>query len=168
MPAPEDRRVDTEKRLTYIAITGTFWTIFAVFNLLRKGKTLKLSPFDFVLLAFSTFRMGRLVAYDLVTQPYRAPFTETVPDSYGASETVVPKQHGWRRAIGELLSCPVCSGTWAAAAMVYALQIAPNPARIFMAIMGAIGVGEILNALAESLSWGGESSRKQVGIRVEK
>jgi hypothetical protein len=168
MPAAEDKRADTQQRLTYVTITGTFWIIFALFNLLRKGKTLKLSPFDFVLLAFSTFRMGRLVAYDLVTQPYRAPFTETVPDPYGASETVVPKQHGWRRAFGELISCPICSGTWVAAAMVYALQVAPNPARIFMAIMGASGVGEILNSLAESLSWGGESSRKQVGIKIEK
>ncbi|MBN1992439.1 MAG: DUF1360 domain-containing protein [Anaerolineae bacterium] len=167
MPAAENKQAIAEQHLTYMAITGVFWTIFAVFNLLRKGKTLHLKPFDFVLLAFSALRMGRLIAYDLVTQPYRAPFTETVPDSYGASEIVVPKQSGWRRAVGELVSCPICSGTWAAAALVYALQIAPGPTRIFIAIMGAIGAGEILNALTESLSWGGESSRKQAGHRTE-
>ena len=163
MPAAEGKQDHTEQHLTYLAITGTFWTIFAVFNLLRQGKPLHLKPFDFVLLVFSTFRLGRLIAYDRVTQPYRAPFTETVLDSYGASETVVPKQYGWRRVIGELISCPICSGTWVAAALVYALQIAPGPARIFITIMGTIGAGEILNALTEALSWGGESSRKQVG-----
>ena len=157
MPADRDRQAFMEQRLTYVALSGTFWVIFAVFNLLRKGKGLNLRPFDFVLLGFSTLRLGRLVAHDLVTEPYRAPFTETVPDQYGTGETVVPKRSGWRRAIGELISCPICSGTWAAAAMVYALQIAPHPTRLFMAIMGAVGVGEILNALTEAMSWGGES-----------
>jgi hypothetical protein len=163
MSADKDKQALTEKRLTYVALSSTFWAIFAVFNLFRKNKALHLRPFDFVMLGFSALRLGRLVAYDLVTEPYRAPFTETVPDEFGTGETVVPKPSGWRRAIGELISCPICSGTWAAAAMVYALQIAPRPTRIFIAIMGAIGAGEILNALTEALSWGGASSRKQAG-----
>ena len=162
----DNRKAYAEQRLTYVALSGIFWAIFTLFNLLRRGKKLNLRPFDFVLLGFSTLRLGRLVAYDLVTEPYRAPFTETVPDQYGTSETVVPKRSGWRRAFGELISCPICSGTWVAAALVYALQLAPNPTRIFMAIMGAIGMGEILNALTEALSWGGESSRKQAGGRT--
>ena len=165
MPADKDKKALTEQHLTYVALTGFFWLIFAIFNLLKKGKQLNLKPFDFAMLGFSALRLGRLIAYDLVTEPYRAPFTETVPDQYGTGEIVVPKASGWRRAVGELISCPICSGTWAAAAMVYALQIAPQPTRIFIAIMGAIGAGEILNALTESLSWGGESSRKQAGTR---
>ncbi|MBN1220260.1 MAG: DUF1360 domain-containing protein [Anaerolineae bacterium] len=163
MPANKDRQAQVEQRLTYIALSSGFWIILAVFSLLTKGKKLNLRSFDFVLLGFSTLRLGRLVAYDLVTQPYRAPFTETVPDQYGASETVVPKPSGWRRVIGELISCPVCAGTWAAAVMVYALQVIPRPTRIFMAIMGATGVAETLNALTEALNWGSESSRKKVG-----
>ena len=70
---------------------------------------------------------------------------------------------GARRALGELLSCPICSGTWIAAALVYGLGIVPGPTRAFLAIMSAIGVAELLNAATEALQWTGEAERKQAG-----
>lgn len=157
-----DRTVDVEKRLTYTAISGLFVAILGVFSLTRrKGKDVR--PFDLALLGLSSYRMGRLVAYDLAMEAVRAPFTQTVPDPTGAGDTVQPKGTGWRRAIGDLMACPICAGTWIAAGLVYGLEVAPRFTRVLMAIMASIGLGEVLNALTESLEWGGQAAREQAG-----
>ena len=154
-----------ERRAAYMSLTGLFLSLFAAFSLRerRQGEQLDLRPFDLALLGFATFRLGRLAAYDKVTEWLRAPFTETRPDESGAGETVEPKGKGARRAIGELLSCPICAGTWIAAALVYGLAIAPRPTRIFLAIMSSIGLAEVVNAATEALNWTGQAARKQAG-----
>jgi hypothetical protein len=161
-----DEKKLREQRLTYMALSGTFMVLLALFNLLRprrKHDNASIKPFDYILLGLSVFRMGRMVSYDTVMEPYRAPFTQTVPDDSGAGDTVEPKGEGWRRAIGELISCPICSGTWIAAVLVYGMQVLPGPTRALMAIMSVIGIGEILNAGTEALSWNAQLAREQVG-----
>jgi hypothetical protein len=152
-----------EQRLTYSALTSIFLAIFAVFDLLTRRKRTDLKPFDLALLGLSSYRMGRMVSYDLVMQTLRAPFARTVPDPTGAGDSVEPKGTGWRRAIGDLICCPICAGTWIAAALVYGLELAPRPTRLLLSIMGSIGLGELLNALTESLEWGGQHSRELAG-----
>lgn len=162
MPYPQKT---LEERATYLTLIGLFLSLFIGF-LLHKRRTheeLNLRPFDFTLLGFATFRLGRLAAYDKVSEPLRRPFTKTEPDPSGAGDTVTPKGVGIRRALGELLSCPICSGTWIAAALVYGLGLMPGPTRAFLAIMSAIGVAELLNATTEALQWTGEAERKQAG-----
>jgi hypothetical protein len=162
---PDDKKL-LEQRLTYMALSGTFMVLLVTFNLLRprrKGADASIKPFDYILLGLSVFRMGRMVSYDTVMEPYRAPFTQTVPDDSGAGSTVEPKGDGWRRAIGELISCPICSGTWIAAVLVYGMQVLPGPTRALMAIMSVIGIGEVLNAATEALNWNAELARERVG-----
>jgi hypothetical protein len=158
-----NQKPDVEKRLTYTAISGLFLAVLAAFSLLTRRKGKDVRPFDLALLGLSSYRMGRLVAYDLAMEGLRAPFTQTVPDPTGAGDTVQPKGSGWRRAIGDLIACPICAGTWIAAALVYGLELAPRPTRVLMAIMSAIGLGELLNALTEMLSWTGQAAREQAG-----
>lgn len=158
-----DKNVDVEKRWTYTAISGLFMAILGLFSLLTRRKGKEVRPFDLALLGLSSYRMGRLVAYDLVMEGYRAPFTQTVPDPTGAGDTVQPKGTGWRRAIGDLIACPICAGTWIAAGLVYGLEVAPRPTRLLMTIMASIGLGEVLNALTESLQWTGQAAREQAG-----
>lgn len=152
-----------EQRLTYVALAGLFWALLGAVSRLTRHKPAPLKPLDHLLLGLSTYRLGRLIAFDHVTEPYRRPFTQTVPDPTGAGDTVEPVGTGWRRAIGELVSCPICAGTWAAAFQVYALHLAPGPARLLISIMSAIGLAELLNALTEMLSWTGQVGREQSG-----
>ncbi len=156
---------ETERRATYAVLSSLFLSIFTAFTLRlqRKQAKFELQPFDLALLGLATFRLGRLAAFDKVTDWLREPFTETKLDESGAGKTVVPEGQGARRAIGELISCPICAGTWIASALVYGLEIAPRPTRVFLAIMGATGLGEILNSAAEALQWTGEAARKQSG-----
>lgn len=159
---------DPESRATKLALITVFLGGFAAFvshapYRQKHAHRLDLPPADLFLLATSTLRLGRLAAYDRVFEPIRAPFAETRPDDYGASQTTAPKGHGARRSLGELLSCPICAGTWIAAGLVYSLHLFPGPTRLFMTIMSTIGLGEMLNALTEYLTWQGEVARKHVG-----
>jgi len=155
----------SQERATYLGLTGLFFTIFALFSSRhrRLGDIAPLKARDLAMLGFATYRLGHLISFDKVTEPLRLPFTETKMDDFGAAMTVEPRGEGVRRAIGELISCPICSGTWASAALVYGLNLFPGPARIFVTILGAIGIGELLHSLTEALSWTATLARKRSG-----
>ncbi|HEX2979218.1 MAG TPA: DUF1360 domain-containing protein [Anaerolineaceae bacterium] len=171
-----DNRAKPSRSQEYLAkliLTGVFLSGLALFIIWRRstGQDLahfQLSAIDLILLGFATLRLGRLIAYDLVTEPLRSPFTRTVPDETGAGDSVEPKNDGWRLSIGQLISCPICSGTWAGAALVAGLYAWPGPARLFITILAAVGVAEVLNALIESLSWSGQLARTRSGEILKK
>ena len=151
------------ERATYLTLLGLFLGIFAAFSRREQDerRPLELGPLDLALLGLATSRAGRLAAYDRVAEPLRAPVTETKPDEYGAGENVVAAGSGARKAIGELISCPTCVGTWVAAGLVYGLRLAPRPTRVFLGFMGTVGLAELLNSANEALTWAGKAQRKQ-------
>lgn len=158
------RQRTLSERSTYLGLIGTFWAVFGIVALFqRDSPRTKPTALDFVMLGLATFRLGRVVAFDKVSEPLRAPFTKTVPDESGAGDTVVPAGRGPREVLGELISCPICAGTWIAAGLVYGMQILPGPTRLLIAIMSATGLAEILNAGTEALSWFGDAQRHTVG-----
>ena len=152
-----------QERAAYVTLMGVFLGVFGAFASRVRGKErpLDLRPLDVGLLGLATYRAGRLAAYDRVTEPLRDPFTETKPDEYGAGENVVAEGSGVRKAIGELVSCPTCVGTWVAAGLVYGLQVAPGPTRVLMTILGTTGLAELLGGASEALTWSGKAARKQ-------
>ena len=162
----KDRKNLIQERLTKMVLISLFLGLLVIFVIRNPAvqQDFQSHLLDLFLLAYATFRLGRLVAYDLVFEPIRAPFTITIPDPTGAGEDVEPRGAGMRRALGQLISCPICAGTWIAALLVYALVAFPGPTRIFLMMMAVVGVTEILNAVVEALSWSAQSSRKQAGI----
>ncbi len=106
--------------------------------------------------------------YDKVAEPLRAPFTITTRDASGVGDTVASQpQRGVVRALGELLSCPICTGTWVAAALVYGLAIMPWATRTFMLLQGAVGIAELLHAAEEALKWTGQTERATSGLQAK-
>ncbi|HET9014334.1 MAG TPA: DUF1360 domain-containing protein [Thermomicrobiaceae bacterium] len=158
-----DRRDRRESRATRLTLTGVFFGALLTFATrgLGRGKELSLRPFDLLLLGLAASRTGRVVAFERVAEPLRAPFTETVPDDSRVDETVVAEGRGVRFALGELLSCPLCVATWAAALLVYGLHLAPRPTRVFLAIMGATEVAEVTFQSTEALTWVAEAARRR-------
>jgi hypothetical protein len=164
-------QVDVDNQKTKMALTGLFMSLVMLFGSRRqprKQDSLDLKAIELALLGVATHRLGRLVAFDVIAEPLRAPFATTVPDATGAGKTTVARGSGVRQAIGELLTCPICAGTWIAAILVYGLQILPRPTRILVTIMGVTGLAEILNAAVEALSWFGLVERKELGARIRK
>jgi hypothetical protein len=157
-----------QNHTTKLSLIGIFLSTFLAFVVQprvrrRHARSLDLSLVDLLLLVVSTFRLGRLVAFDKVFDPVRAPFTVTREDEYGAGDVVEARGMGVRRALGELMSCPICAGTWIAAGLVYALHLFPGAARVFMTIMSTIGLAEMLDALTERWTWTGRAARKLAG-----
>jgi hypothetical protein len=162
-----DTRRDTRAEYaTKSLLTLLFLSVFVAFAWWQRDRIFQFSAFDLVLLSLATLRLGRLIAYDLVTEPIRAPFAQTVPDETGAGDSVEARGSGMQRALGQLISCPICAGTWVAAILVYALIALPQPTRIFLALTAAIGLAEILNSLIEALCWSGQNARTQAGSLV--
>lgn len=126
----------------------------------------RLRTLDLALLGLSTYRLGRLIAYDLVMEPLRRFFTETVPDSTGAGESVDPKGEGLQQALGQLICCPICAGTWVAALLTYAFYLFPGPTFVFLVMTSAIAIAELLGALTEALSWSGQYARTMSGAKM--
>ncbi len=155
----------TERHATYTFLSGVFMAIFAglAWHENRKRKDSTLKPLELVQLGFATYRLGRMFSYDKVAEPYRLPFTQTVPDPSGAGMTVISRGTGFRGAIGDLVACPICTGTWVAAALVYGLNLIPRPTRLFLNIMSSVGIAELLDAATEALEWTGQVQRENAG-----
>jgi hypothetical protein len=54
----------------------------------------------------------------------------------------VPKGRGLRHAVGELLTCTRCVGTWSALGLVALRVTRPREARIVTAVLGASAVND--------------------------
>ncbi|MDQ3810245.1 MAG: DUF1360 domain-containing protein [Chloroflexota bacterium] len=151
-----------QTRATKLTLISVFLGIMATFatRLVKREADLRLGPFDLLLLGLSSFRIGRMIAFEGVATPLREPFTETRLDGSGAGQTVVATGRGPRRVIGELMSCPICLGTWVAAGLVYGLHLLPRPTRVLLAIMSTTGVAELCYSLTEALDWNARAARR--------
>ena len=99
---------------------------------------------DLVVLAGATFKAARTIARDDVTSFVRAPFVE---GDAGSGENEEPKQTGgMEQAIGELVTCTRCVGTWAAAGLTAAQIIAPRFGRMLTWSLAAAAANDFLQA----------------------
>ncbi len=116
------------------------------------------------LLGLAAYRGGRAIAYNFIFKWLRdlAGVKET-DDSSGAGQSNQAAGTGVRHALGELLCCPICSGTWVGVGLlvIYALW-APGGAAIIYALAAA-GIAEVLDWLSDFLFWNGRRAREEAG-----
>lgn len=166
----DKQRAELKQRATYLTLTGAFLTLFGAFAFFQRNRQQEnaLRPFDLVLLGLATYRTGRLIVYDKVIAPLREPFTTTTYDASGVGKTVTSRQQtGIIHALGELFSCPICTGTWVAAGLVYGLGLVPRATRTLLYIQGAVGIAELLHAAEEALKWTGQTERATSGLQAK-
>jgi hypothetical protein len=162
---PEEEAESGQTRAAKLALIGAFLGSMATFSLAagRREGHAPGSPFDLVLLGLASYRIGRMLAYERVAAPLRASVTATEPDPSGYGETVVARGNGARKALGELLSCPICVSTWAAAGLVYGMHLAPAPTRVLAGTLGVAGVAELVLGATEALCWQARAARRRCG-----
>lgn len=129
------------------------------------------SPLFFLLGGFATFRMARTISYNGVMDWLRAPFTQEVEDSSGAGMSVEPKRDRkhpkpFIEVIGDLICCPICSGTWSALfiALLYSLDQRIGWAVVL--ILGLAGVSEVIHWASEMFEWAGRNQRELSGEQL--
>lgn len=154
------------KIVLMLVFLGVYILVVLLTWLLGRLNSFEVSPLDVILLSFATMRLGRMIAFDRICEPLRAPFTKVVPDRNGAGSIVVPRGSGAQRSMGELISCPTCAGTWVAAFFVYGLMILPAPTRVLIIAVGVIGIAELLHSATEALCWSGIYSRAKAGAQM--
>jgi hypothetical protein len=98
---------------------------------------------DFVVLSAASFKAARTIARDEVTSFVREPFVEGHAHEGGEE----PVQTGdMQQAIGELVTCSRCVGTWTAAGLASTQVLAPRFGRLLTWSLAAAGVNDFLQA----------------------
>jgi len=98
---------------------------------------------DLAALSFATFKAARTVARDDVTSFIRDPFVEG-PAGDGDEQPV--ETGDLRQAIGELVTCSRCAGTWCAAGLASTQIVAPRFGRLLTWSLAAAGANDWLQA----------------------
>jgi hypothetical protein len=98
---------------------------------------------DLVVLAAATFKAARTISRDEVTSFIREPFVEGEARE-GAEDPV--ETGDLRQAIGELVTCSRCVGTWVAAGLGTTQILAPRFGRVLTWSLAAAGVNDFLQA----------------------
>ena len=99
---------------------------------------------DLATLSAATFKAARTIARDDVTSFLREPFVEGHPQD---SEDERPVQTGdMEQALGELVTCSRCVGTWAAAGLATTQVIAPRFGRLLTWALAAAAINDFLQA----------------------
>ena len=131
---------------SYAAIMGTF-----VGGLVAAGalaRALDRDPqchtvLDFAVLSAAAFKASRTLSHDEVTSFVRQPF---VRGDAHSGEDEEPVQGGMDQAIGELVTCSRCAGTWVAAGLAVTQVIAPRFGRLLTWSLGAAAANDFLQA----------------------
>jgi Protein of unknown function (DUF1360) len=99
---------------------------------------------DLATLSAATFKTARTIVRDDVTSFLREPFVEGDPRD---SEDEHPVQTGgMEQAIGELVTCSRCVGTWAAAGLATTQVVAPRFGRMLTWTLAGAGINDFLQA----------------------
>ncbi len=124
---------------------------------------LNLSVGQFALLTLATIRLGRMIAFEEIFEPLRAPFAKVVKHPYAGSYTDAKYESGWRKSIGSLLTCPTCSSTWAMLLVFVGLNLSPELTWTLVKLLALVSAGEVIGSVIEFLCWGSDAFRKHSG-----
>jgi hypothetical protein len=130
----------------YAAIMSTFAgglsIAGALAHLLRRDPR-ENDALDLVVLGAATFKASRTIARDEVTSFLRDPFVEGRAHEGGEE----PVETGdMRQAIGELVTCSRCVGTWIAAGLACTQILAPRFGRLLTWTLAAGAVNDFAQA----------------------
>lgn len=108
---------------------------------------------DLVLLGLAAARLSDVISTDEIMQWLRKPFVQMTQEEVAGREvsTREGRGWGWRKVIGNLLSCPWCVGVWVAAGLVYAHFLIPGPVWLFVLVLAVAEVGSVLQTISTIL-----------------
>jgi hypothetical protein len=119
----------------------------------RRGRLPEaISASDIALLGVATHKISRIVAREQIADFARAPFTRLEGPAKLNEVNQEPRGRGLRRAMGELVACPLCLGAWVAAGLMGGLLFAPRATRAVEATFAGLTISDFLHvAYAEAI-----------------
>jgi hypothetical protein len=137
VPAP-----DTPPYGSYATLFGTFALALALASRLSDPEQ-ELRSVDLLSLGLATFKASRTLSRDKVGSFLREPFVE---EEAWDGEGEHPAGTGMQRAVGELVTCTRCVGTWVAAGLATSLAVTPRFGRLLVWTLDAAAVNDFLQA----------------------
>jgi hypothetical protein len=131
----------------YATIAGAFFGGLAVVGALAR-RSPPGSMLDLAALSAATFKASRSLSRERVGSFVRQPFVEGDAE---IGEEEQPAGSGLQRAIGELVTCPRCLGTWTAAGLASAQVLTPRFGRLLTWTLGASAANDFLQAAFTAL-----------------
>jgi hypothetical protein len=137
----------------YAKIVGTFLAgLGAVSGLAaaRDRPQQELAAIDLALLGLATFKASRVVARDKVTSFVREPFVEG--EAYDGEDERPTRDTELKQAVGELVTCTRCVGTWIGASLASLQILTPRTGRLLTSVLAAGAVNDFLLAGFQALT----------------
>lgn len=131
---------DRPPSASYATLMGVFAVGLALASRVSTSEQ-ELRPIDLVALGLATFKASRTISHDEVTSFLRQPFVFEE-----AHEGETPAGTGMQQAIGELVTCTRCVGTWIAAGLTSSLAVTPRFGRLLVWTLDAAAVNDFLQA----------------------
>jgi hypothetical protein len=141
----------------YASLVGAFFGALALASRATHPER-ELRPVDLVALGLATFKAARTLSHDKVASFLREPFVEE--EAYEGDEHAAGT--GLRRAVGELVTCTRCVGTWTAAGLAIAEAATPRFGRLLVWTLNAAALNDFLQAGFVALA----QKSNEIGQRV--
>ncbi len=128
------------KPIDYAALSAGYGALTSALLLTtRSREAVPIRPGELPVMGLATFALAKLVAKEKVDSWVREPFLEERPDGERR-----PKGRRLRYAIGELLSCTRCVGTWSALGLVSMRLLRPREAGVIVPMLALAAANDWL------------------------
>lgn len=127
----------------YAALSVTYGALLATlaFAASRDPERMEsLATAELASLSLATFTLAKTLVHEKVETWLRRPFVEETADGKR------PRGTGMRYAVGELMSCTRCMGTWSALALVGLRVARPDAGRTVITVLAAAGANDFLQS----------------------
>ena len=99
---------------------------------------------DLAVLGMATFKAARTITRDEVTSFLREPFVEG--EAYDGEDETPTHDTELKQALGELVTCTRCVGTWLGAGLASMQILAPRTGRLLTTVLAAGALNDVLLA----------------------
>ncbi|HWH92447.1 MAG TPA: DUF1360 domain-containing protein [Baekduia sp.] len=128
------------KPIDYAALSAGYGALTGALLVATRARTAPpIRAGELPLMGLATFALAKLVAKEKVDSWMREPFLEERPDGVRR-----PKGRRLRYAVGELLSCTRCVGSWSALGLVGVRLLRPREAQVVLPVLALAGANDWL------------------------
>jgi Protein of unknown function (DUF1360) len=128
------------KPIDYAALSAGYGALTGALLVAARSRDVGgIRPAELPVLGLATFALAKLVAKEKVDSWVREPFLEELADGKRR-----PRGTGMRYAVGELLSCTRCVGSWSALGLVGIRMLRPREAQVVLPVLALAAANDWL------------------------
>ncbi|HMJ35663.1 MAG TPA: DUF1360 domain-containing protein [Baekduia sp.] len=148
------------KPIDYATLSAGYGTLLGALVVASRAKEAEpVRPGELPVLGLATFALAKLVAKEKVDSWVREPFVEERVGRDGIERR--PKGRRLRYAVGELLSCTRCVGSWSALGLVGLRLLRPREAQVVLPVLALAAANDWLQSGFTTLCAGADLAQQQ-------